>query len=191
MIQRLKMWQHLIVDYLWQQDYPNARKDKMTPKCIRLGFWFFQHVEIQDWKCGHSGSWIIWGLWSQIIHHQHPYSGLQPPINTQKKTTHTHWQKEMFINAHTIKLLYTKNPEKSDICTKKTLEFLMNNPHSVCSPYPYKCPKCRSPKKRHSVITSVFFVNLFITNKLASLEATLVRNSAHPLNHWLTDRGKV
>ena len=45
------MWQHLIVDYLWQQDYPNARKDKMTPKCIRLGFWFFQHVETQDTDC--------------------------------------------------------------------------------------------------------------------------------------------
>ena len=28
-------------------------------------------------------------------------------------------------------------------------------------------------------------------NKLASLGATLVRNSAHPLNHSLTDRGKV
>ena len=28
-------------------------------------------------------------------------------------------------------------------------------------------------------------------NKLASLEATLVRNSAHPLTHLLTDRGKV
>ena len=29
------------------------------------------------------------------------------------------------------------------------------------------------------------------TNKLASLEATLVRNSAHPLTHLLTHRGKV
>ena len=28
-------------------------------------------------------------------------------------------------------------------------------------------------------------------NKLASLEATLVRNSAHPLTHLLTHRGKV
>ena len=30
-----------------------------------------------------------------------------------------------------------------------------------------------------------------INNKLASLEATLVRNSAHPLTHLLTHRGKV
>ena len=30
-----------------------------------------------------------------------------------------------------------------------------------------------------------------VTNKLASLEATLVRNSAHPLTHLLTHRGKV
>ena len=31
----------------------------------------------------------------------------------------------------------------------------------------------------------------FQKNKLASLEATLVRNSAHSLTHLLTDRGKV
>ena len=31
----------------------------------------------------------------------------------------------------------------------------------------------------------------FNKNKLASLGATLVRNSADPLNHLITDRGKV
>ena len=31
----------------------------------------------------------------------------------------------------------------------------------------------------------------YLFNKLASLEATLVRNSAHPLTYPLTDRGKV
>ena len=30
-----------------------------------------------------------------------------------------------------------------------------------------------------------------VINKLASLEATLVRNSAHSLTHLLPDRGKV
>ena len=34
-------------------------------------------------------------------------------------------------------------------------------------------------------------VSLDYLNKLASLEATLVRNSAHSLTHWLTDRGEV
>ena len=35
----------------------------------------------------------------------------------KQKTTHTHWQKEMFIDAHTIKLLYTKKLTNL-ICTK-------------------------------------------------------------------------
>ena len=59
--------------------------------------------------------------------------------------------------------------------------------HPSVNPGWYKCPRTTS----HPLLMLSPHLDTASANKLASLEATLVRNSAHPLTYPLTDRGKV